>query len=197
MTTGPAAPRTQSHFEHERPMAAMPAGAQQRDLGAVRLLIGASAIFVVLTAGLYAWTLSSAGPFRRDGSTLIVGRDFLNFWMYGAGGMDGRSEPLLRSARLSGRARGPVGRRLSRPELVLSDERHAGRRAVRSPALSRGASLLDRHRPRPLCLGRTPARRRPQASRRDPHFAGWRLLPDLGTKLARDRGDAVDDFRLA
>jgi Glycosyltransferase family 87 len=64
-------------------MAAVPASAQQQDLGALRLLIGASAIFVVLTAGLYVWTLSWAGPFPRDGSTLVVGRDFLNFWMYG------------------------------------------------------------------------------------------------------------------
>jgi len=64
-------------------MAAIPASAQQQDLGALRLLIGASAIFVVLTAGLYAWTISWTWPFPRDGSTLVVGRDFLNFWMYG------------------------------------------------------------------------------------------------------------------
>jgi hypothetical protein len=64
-------------------MAAIPAGERQEHLGALRLLIGASAGFVVLTAALYAWMISWAGPFPRDGSTLVVGRDFLNFWMYG------------------------------------------------------------------------------------------------------------------
>jgi hypothetical protein len=64
-------------------MAAIPAGARQEDLGALRLLIGASAGFVMLTAALYAWMISWGGPFPRDGSNLVVGRDFLNFWMYG------------------------------------------------------------------------------------------------------------------
>jgi hypothetical protein len=64
-------------------MAAIPAGARQEDLGALRLLIGASAGFVVLTAALYAWMISWGGPFPRDGSSLVVGRDFLNFWMSG------------------------------------------------------------------------------------------------------------------
>jgi hypothetical protein len=63
-------------------MAAIPAGARQEDLGALRLLIGASAGFVMLTAALYAWMISWGGPFPRDGSNLVVGRDFLNFWMY-------------------------------------------------------------------------------------------------------------------
>jgi hypothetical protein len=92
---------------------------------ALRLLIGASAIFVVLTAGLYAWTLSWAGLFPRDGPTLIVGRDFLNFWMYG------------RAARTADPSRfyDPLAYRdalaalLGPAELVLSAERHAGRRA--------------------------------------------------------------------
>jgi hypothetical protein len=64
-------------------MTAIPAGARQEDHGALRLLIGASACFVVLTACLYAWMISWAGPFPRDGSSLVVGRDFLSFWMYG------------------------------------------------------------------------------------------------------------------
>ena len=78
----------------------------------------------------------------------VVGRDFLNFPR--AGGMDARSEPVLRPAPLQGRARGPAGRRLSRPELVVSAERHARRRVVRPPALPRGAPLLDRAGPRSL-----------------------------------------------
>lgn len=64
-------------------MTAIPAGARQQDYGALRLLIGASACFVALTACLYVWMISWAGPFPRDGSSLVVGRDFLNFWMYG------------------------------------------------------------------------------------------------------------------
>jgi hypothetical protein len=64
-------------------MAAVAADARESDWSALRLLIGASATFVVLTAILYAWSISWTGPFPRDGSTLVVGRDFLNFWMYG------------------------------------------------------------------------------------------------------------------
>ena len=64
-------------------MTAISAGARQQDQGALRLLIGAGACFAVLTACLYAWMISWAGPFPRDGSSLVVGRDFLNFWMYG------------------------------------------------------------------------------------------------------------------
>jgi hypothetical protein len=37
----------------------------------------------VLTAIAYACTISWVSPFPRDATTLVVGRDFLNFWMYG------------------------------------------------------------------------------------------------------------------
>jgi hypothetical protein len=57
-------------------MAAIPAGARQDDLGALRLLIGASAGFVVLTACLYAWMISWTGPFPRDGSRSSSGAIF-------------------------------------------------------------------------------------------------------------------------
>jgi hypothetical protein len=46
-------------------------------------LIGAGAIFAALAAIRYGWTISWVEPIPRDGSTLVVGRDFLNFWMYG------------------------------------------------------------------------------------------------------------------
>lgn len=39
--------------------------------------------FFVVAAGTYLYGLITSTPFPRDGSSLVVGRDFLNFWMYG------------------------------------------------------------------------------------------------------------------
>jgi hypothetical protein len=39
--------------------------------------------FFLAAAGTYLYGLDWRTPFPRDGSTLVVGRDFLNFWMYG------------------------------------------------------------------------------------------------------------------
>lgn len=39
--------------------------------------------FFLSTAGTYLYGLTGHAPYPRDGSTLVVGRDFLNFWMYG------------------------------------------------------------------------------------------------------------------
>jgi hypothetical protein len=44
-------------------------------------LLGAFAC--VLTLALYVVTITWSGPFPRDATTLVVGRDFLNAWMYG------------------------------------------------------------------------------------------------------------------
>jgi hypothetical protein len=52
-----------------------------RDVLAACAVLGA--FFVVVAAGAYAYTLDWHLPFPRDGTTLVVGRDFLNFWMYG------------------------------------------------------------------------------------------------------------------
>src|SRR6185312_3182032 len=41
------------------------------------------AFFVTVAAAAYAYTLDWRLPFPRDGTTLVVGRDFLNFCMYG------------------------------------------------------------------------------------------------------------------
>ena len=41
------------------------------------------AFFFVCAAGGYLYTMAWSGDFPRDGTTLVVGRDFLNFWMYG------------------------------------------------------------------------------------------------------------------
>ncbi len=64
-------------------IAGLPAAAREMDRSAIRLLTWASAIFAVLTAAYFVGTISWAGAFPRDATTLIVGRDFLNFWMYG------------------------------------------------------------------------------------------------------------------
>ena len=63
--------------------AAAPAEVQPGDGGAIRILTIAGAGFAALTAMFYVWKLSWTGQIPRDGSTLVIGRDFLNFWMYG------------------------------------------------------------------------------------------------------------------
>ena len=63
--------------------AAAPVEVQPGDGGAIRLLTIAGAGFAALTAMFYVWKLSWTGQIPRDGSTLVIGRDFLNFWMYG------------------------------------------------------------------------------------------------------------------
>jgi hypothetical protein len=54
-----------------------------QDRGAIRALVLLSVAFFVLTALAYLLTLTGREPIARDGTTLVVGRDFLNFWMYG------------------------------------------------------------------------------------------------------------------
>jgi hypothetical protein len=52
-----------------------------RDLARAFCYLGA--FFLIATAGVYLYKLNPGGPYPRDGSTLVVGRDFLNFWMSG------------------------------------------------------------------------------------------------------------------
>jgi hypothetical protein len=40
-------------------------------------------LFVAIAAVAYLYTLEPRPLFPRDGTSLVVGRDFLNFWMYG------------------------------------------------------------------------------------------------------------------
>jgi len=42
-----------------------------------------STVFFILTAIAYFYTLTWSEAIARDGTTLVIGRDFLNFWMYG------------------------------------------------------------------------------------------------------------------
>lgn len=42
-----------------------------------------AALLLIIFTPFYLYTLDLAWPIARDGTTLVVGRDFLNFWMYG------------------------------------------------------------------------------------------------------------------
>src|SRR3954451_25469210 len=60
---------------------------QKTDRELMRALAILGAFSLTATAGLYLYKLDGQMPFPRDGSTLVVGRDFLNFWMYGRAAM--------------------------------------------------------------------------------------------------------------
>jgi hypothetical protein len=57
--------------------------AQRENSETVRALALLGAFFVAVVAGGYLYTMSWSGPFPRDGTSLVAGRDFLNVWMYG------------------------------------------------------------------------------------------------------------------
>src|SRR5437660_2785436 len=57
--------------------------AQRENSKAIRALLILGAFFVLVAAGGYLYTMAWSMPFPRDGTSLVVGRDFLNFWMYG------------------------------------------------------------------------------------------------------------------
>jgi Glycosyltransferase family 87 len=53
----------------------------QRDVLKAFAILGA--FFLAAATGVYLYGLDVRPAFPRDGSSLVVGRDFLNFWMYG------------------------------------------------------------------------------------------------------------------
>ena len=63
------------------------------------LLVLGGALFV-LTLLSYFLTTDWASAFPRDKATLVVGRDFLNLWMYGRAAFEARSRALLRPRHL-------------------------------------------------------------------------------------------------
>lgn len=74
----PALPRHRRIWEAVAPRAADPESTEfLRGL----LLLG-GALFV-LTLVTYFWTTNWTWPYPRDKTTLLLGRDFLNLWMYG------------------------------------------------------------------------------------------------------------------
>jgi hypothetical protein len=55
----------------------------QANRDALKACVVLGGFFVVIALGAYVYTLDIRPLFPRDGTTLVVGRDFLNFWMYG------------------------------------------------------------------------------------------------------------------
>jgi arabinofuranan 3-O-arabinosyltransferase len=53
------------------------------DAERLRLLNLCAALLLLVFGGWYVATLDLGTPWPRDGTGLVVGRDFLNFWMYG------------------------------------------------------------------------------------------------------------------
>ncbi len=51
--------------------------------------------FFAAALGIYLYGLHAGQAIPRDGSTLVVGRDFLNFWMYRPRGHARRPEPMV------------------------------------------------------------------------------------------------------
>jgi hypothetical protein len=64
-------------------MSTMCAEAQREGGDNIRVLTTAAVICAVLIAALYARNISWVAPIPREGTTGVVGRDFVNFWMYG------------------------------------------------------------------------------------------------------------------
>jgi hypothetical protein len=62
-------------------MSAVDPQAENRETIRALAILGAF-FFAVALAG-YLYTASWSSPIPRDGTSLVVGRDFLNFWMYG------------------------------------------------------------------------------------------------------------------
>ena len=56
---------------------------QNENRETIRALAILGAFFSAVSLAAYLYTVSWSAPIPRDGTTLVVGRDFLNFWMYG------------------------------------------------------------------------------------------------------------------
>jgi hypothetical protein len=63
--------------------AVTPAARNPADREMLRSLIILGGSLFVLMIATYLWTTVWSWPYPRDKSTLVVGRDFLNLWMYG------------------------------------------------------------------------------------------------------------------
>lgn len=67
----------------------LPPGLDAGDRAYFRDLVLLGGAFFVLTVIAYAVTISWTSTIPRDGTSLAVGRDFLNFWMYGRAAASG------------------------------------------------------------------------------------------------------------
>jgi hypothetical protein len=64
-------------------MSAIGAAARNESRDNIRVLAIAGVACTALIAIVYVWKISWVAPIPRDATTLVIGRDFLNFWMYG------------------------------------------------------------------------------------------------------------------
>ena len=55
----------------------------EEDRAALKALVLLGAFFFAAVAAAYFLTISWSAPIPRDGTSLVVGRAYLNFWMYG------------------------------------------------------------------------------------------------------------------
>ena len=55
----------------------------EEDRAALKALVLLGAFFFVAVAAAYLLTISWSEPIPRDATSLVVGRDYMNFWMYG------------------------------------------------------------------------------------------------------------------
>jgi hypothetical protein len=61
----------------------LPPGLGPDDRPVYRYVVIFGSVLFALTAIAYVATISWTATIPRDGTSLAVGRDFLNFWMYG------------------------------------------------------------------------------------------------------------------
>lgn len=83
--TGTAATGTRNHARARfgRALAGLLPSMPPADRGLYRDLLVFGSGFALVTLLAYVATLSFRDPYPRDGSSLIIGRDFINLWMYG------------------------------------------------------------------------------------------------------------------
>jgi hypothetical protein len=61
----------------------LPPGLGPDDCALLRDFVVLGGTLFAITFMAYVWTIDWRGTIPRDATTLVVGRDFLNFWMYG------------------------------------------------------------------------------------------------------------------
>ena len=161
------------------------------------LLVLGGALFV-LTIATYLATTNWAGAFPRDKATLVLGRDFLNLWMYGRALFEG-GEPArfydvatYNDALAHMLGAGYPGQNWPNPPTALVVMAPFGLLELfpRAVGVVRGE--------RACLLSRRPSRSRGPAHARDRRgVAGGAALRALRPKLVADDGGAACDLRAA
>src|SRR4051812_13382472 len=87
----------------------MPADVHAEDNEAIRSLSVLGAFFLVVAMMGYLLTASWRPEIPRDGTSLVVGRDFLNFWMYGHAATDADPSRFYDAAEYNGALQALLG----------------------------------------------------------------------------------------